>query len=248
MQDGKDAMQNNISENNFNRYLEFIGDGREGLEKWENQLKTKINGLDDMSLVVFNSNPFTSGHRYLVEIAARRSKRVLVLVIQGRPESGGKGNHETTGIAFGFNDRLTMTERCLSDMEGVTVLPSGPYVISRDDFPDGFLSDRMGKVPAHAILDSMVLCRICGALGIMKMFAGDEPRDEMSEIHLNALRTQCAQDKIVLKVAERKRLGEKYISSSMVRQDIADCKEDEIRQIVPEIVLGYISGLSGHSA
>ena len=106
----------------------------------------------------------------------------------------------------------------------------------------------MGKVPAHAVLDSMVLCHICRALGISKMFAGDEPRDEMSEIHLNALRTECAASNIVLKVAERKRLGEKYISSSMVRQDIADGKEDEIRQIVPKIVVGYISGLSGHSA
>ena len=248
MQDGKDAMQNSISENEFNRYLELIGDGRDGLEKWESQLKTRTDSLNDASLVVFNSNPFTLGHRYLIEIASRRSKHVLVLVIQGRPESGGKGNHETTGIAFDFNDRLDMTERCLSDIRNVTVLPSGPYVISRDDFPDGFLADRMGKVPAHAVLDSMVLCHICKSLGISKMFAGDEPRDEMSEIHLNALRTECAASNIVLKVAERKRLGEKYISSSMVRQDIADGKEDEIRQIVPEIVLGYISGLSGHSA
>lgn len=248
MQDGKSTMQNSISENEFNRYLELIGDGRKGLENWESQLKTRTDCLDDMSLVVFNSNPFTIGHRYLTEIASIRSKHVLVLVIQGRPESGGKGNHETTGIAFDFKDRLTMTERCLSDIKNVTVLPSGPYVISRDDFPDGFLADRMGKVPAYAVLDSMVLCHLCQALGIKKVFAGDEPRDEMSEIHLNALRTECAANNIVLKVAERKRLGEKYISSSMVRQDIADGKEDEIRQIVPEIVLGYISELSGHSA
>ena len=111
MQDGKGAMQNSISENEFNRYLELIGEGRDGLENWENQLNTRTDGLDDMSLVVFNSNPFTIGHRYLVEIASKRSKHVLVLVIQGRPESGGKGNHETTGIAFDFNDRLAMTER-----------------------------------------------------------------------------------------------------------------------------------------
>ena len=50
-------------------------------------------------------------------------------------------------------------------------------------------------------------------------FAGDEPRDEMSEIHLNTLRQMCAQSNIVLKVAERKRIGDKYISSSLVRQD-----------------------------
>ena len=98
----------------------------------------------------------------------------------------------------------------------------------------------MGKVPAHAVLDSMVICHICTALGIKKIFAGDEPRDEMSEIHLNALRAECASSSIVLKVAERKRLGEKYISSSMVRQDMADGRTDEIALIVPEAVLEYL--------
>ncbi|MBQ6124400.1 MAG: hypothetical protein IJM52_10695 [Spirochaetales bacterium] len=240
MQYGQDAMQNDITENEFNTYLDLIGEGRTALEKWERELQDKIGGLDDVSLIVFNANPFTFGHRYLVEIAAKRSKNVLVLVIQGRPESGGKGNHETSGISFDFKDRLSMTQRCLSDMANVTVLPSGPYVISRDDYPGTFLSERLGKVPAHAVLDSKVICHICTALGIKKVFAGDEPRDEMSEIHLNALRTECASHQIVLKVAERKRLGEKYISSSMVRQDMADGRTDEIRLIVPEAVLEYL--------
>lgn len=233
-------MQNNISDVEFNRYLELIGEGPAGLERWERGLKDRIKSLEDSSLVVFNSNPFTIGHRYLTEIAARRSKHVIVLVIQGRPESGGRGNHETSGISFDFKDRLSMTQRCLSDMANVTVLPSGPYVISRDDYPGTFLSERLGKVPAHAVLDSKVICHICTALGIKKVFAGDEPRDEMSEIHLNALRTECASHQIVLKVAERKRLGEKYISSSMVRQDMADGRTDEIRLIVPEAVLEYL--------
>ena len=60
------------------------------------------------------------------------------------------------------------------------------------------------------------------------------------EIHLNALRAECASSSIVLKVAERKRLGEKYISSSMVRQDMADGRTDEIALIVPEAVLEYL--------
>ena len=248
MQDGNGAMQNSVSESDFRRYLDLIGDGKTGLESWEKKFSEEINISDDTSLVIINANPFTFGHRYLVELASRRSSHVIVLVIQGRPESGGKGNHEETGIVFPFSDRLEMTGRCLSDMENITVLPSGPYLISRDDFPEGFLSDTMGKVPAHAALDAMVICHICNSLGIRKIFAGDEPRDEMSEIHLNALRQACLKDRIMLRVAERKRLGEKYISSSMVRQDIADGRTDEIRMLVPDTVLEYIRRLSGHSA
>ena len=233
-------MPEGLTEEIFEEYLNLIGEGKEALNCWENRLASGISIPEDSSLMVINANPFTSGHRYLAEIASRRSSRVLVLVIQGRPESGGKGNHENTGIVFPFPERIEMTRKCLSGMDNVTVIPSGPYVISRDDFPDGFLSDRMGKVPAHAVLDSMVICHICRALGIRKVFAGDEPRDEMSEIHLNALRAACAGAGIMLRVAERKRLGEKYISSSLVRQDIADGKKDEVRLLVPEEVLEYL--------
>ncbi len=194
--------------------------------------------------MVFNANPFTTGHRYLAEIAARRSKGLLVLVIQGRPESGGKGNHENTGIEFSFKDRMEMTTMALSDMDDVIVLPSGPYIISRDDFPKGYLSETMGAAPAHAALDSMVFCHVCRSLGISSAFAGDEPRDELSEIHLNALRQECAGNSIMLKVAERKRLGDRYISSSLVRQALEDKKMDEVRSLVPENIFEYLVSAS----
>ena len=237
---GKVGMRFEIKEKEFHEYLGLIGDGEEGLKLWEKQL-SGISGIPEgSSLVVLNANPFTTGHRYLVEIARRRSTHVLVLVITGKPESGGKGNHENTGIVFPFRERLDMTEKGLANMDGVTVLPSGPYIISRDDFPQDFLSREMGRVPAHAALDSMVICHVCRALGIKSIFAGDEPRDEMSEIHLNALRSACSSFGITLRVAERKRLGEKYISSSMVRQDIADGNMEEAVLLAPS--------LAGHSA
>ncbi len=240
MPDGNDDMRCTVTEREFHEYLGLIGDGEEGLKLWERQLSESIDIPEGTSLVVLNANPFTIGHRYLVSIARSRSRHTLVLVIQGRPESGGRGNHETTGIVFPPEERLRMTRKGLSDMDGVTVLPSGPYIVSRDDFPSSFLSEEMGRVPAHAALDSMVLCHVCKALGIRSVYAGDEPRDEMSEIHLNALRSACASSGISLKVAERKRLGERYISSSMVRQDIADGNMEEAVLLAPS--------LAGHAA
>jgi len=237
---GNDVMRGTVTEKEFHDYLHLIGDGEEALELWEKQLSENIAIPEGTSLVVLNANPFTTGHRYLVSLARKRSGHVLVLVIQGKPESGGKGNHENTGIVFPFTERLEMTRNGLDDLDGVTVLPSGPYIISRDDFPKHFLSEEMGRIPAHAALDSMVICHVCNALGIKSIFAGDEPRDEMSEIHLNALRAACASSGIQLRVAERKRLGEKYISSSMVRQDIADGYMDEVVLLAPS--------LAGHSA
>ena len=232
-----------IGKDILDQYLTLIGEGPNGLEKWEKNLKASIGMAEGRSCVVLNANPFTIGQRYLVQLACSRSTEVLVFVVQGRPEAGAKGNHENTGIEFSFNDRIKMVKDDLSDIPNVTVLPSGPYLISRSDFPKGFLSQDLGSAPAHAVLDSMVLCHICRSLGIRTIYAGDEPRDELSEIHLNALRQECRNGNIILKVAERKRIGERYITSALARQAIADKNLDELKATVGDSTLSYLKEL-----
>ena len=230
-----------ITKDIFETYLNMIGKGKAGLIEWEKSIRGEIPAQDGMSAMVFNANPFTNGHRYIAEIASKRSSRVIIFVIQGTPESGSRGNHESTGIELPPQDRLELTRRCLADLENVTVLPSGPYLISRNDFPKGYLTEYLGSAPAHAVLDGMVFCHVCDSLGIKAAFAGDEPRDELSEIHLNALRQECRKHAITLKVAERKRLGDHYVSSAMVREALAENRTEDIRELVPEAVSEYLS-------
>ncbi|MBP5551853.1 MAG: hypothetical protein J6X41_00550, partial [Spirochaetales bacterium] len=225
--------QNPIDERTFREYLSLIADGMTGLEEWEDILRSQLGDCSDTAVVIFNSNPLTIGGRYLAEIASRRSRRLLVLVIQGKTDSGSHGNHEDNVMEFSFRDRLAMTEKALSDLQNVIVMPSGPYLIGRDDFPKGYLSKTLGAASAHAYLNCMAFCNICRALGIRSAYAGDEPRDEMSEIHLNTLRQLCAQNEIVLKVAERKRIDDKYISSSMVRKALATGDMETVEKLVP---------------
>lgn len=230
-----------ITKDIFGTYLDMIGDGEAGLAAWEKSVLRDIPPRDGTAAMVFNANPFTNGHRYIAGLASRRSSRVIIFVIQGRPESGSRGNHESTGIELPPQDRLDLTRRCLADLENVTVLPSGPYLISRNDFPKGFLTEYLGSAPAHAVLDGMVFCHVCNALGIKSAFAGDEPRDELSEIHLNALRQECRKHGITLKVAERRRLGDRYISSAMVREALAENNFEEIAGLVPGQVVRYLT-------
>ena len=234
--------QNPIDERTFCEYLDMIADGLSGLESWESSLSRRLGDCSGTSAVVFNSNPLTIGGRYLAEIASRRSKRVIVFVIQGKTDSGSHRNHEETVIEFPFGKRFAMTEASLSDLQNVLILPSGPYLIGRDDYPAGYLSGSLGAAHAHGFLDGMVFCHICNALGIKSAYAGDEPRDEMSEIHLNTLRQMCAQSNIVLKVAERKRIGDKYISSSLVRKALSAGDMETVRELVPPQVMPFFSG------
>ena len=121
-------MQNIIGHEQLATYLNTIGDGPDGLSAWEQDVRKRIHGKDIDALTVINANPFTIGHRYLVQLASKRSSGLLVLVIQGNPESGGKGNHENTGLQYPFEKRLAMAKCGLSDIPNVTILPSGPYM------------------------------------------------------------------------------------------------------------------------
>ena len=109
MLDGNDDMRCTVTEREFHEYLGLIGDGEEGLKLWERQLSESIDIPEGTSLVVLNANPFTIGHRYLVSIARSRSRHTLVLVIQGRPESGGNAPEG----ALGFRREGRCSRRCI---------------------------------------------------------------------------------------------------------------------------------------
>ena len=77
--------------------------------------------------VVCHANPFTRGHRHLVEYAAARCPHLYVFVLS-----------EETGD-FPAADRLELVRRGTEDLPNVDVVPGGDYIISRATFPAYFL-------------------------------------------------------------------------------------------------------------
>lgn len=222
-------------------YIASINSKTDTLGHWIEEVRAKIKSTfetpEGTSCLVFNANPCTLGHRYLMELASKRNRGVVVFVIQGKTSSGSKGNHENTGLEIPFDVRLKDVEDCARNFHNVLVLSGGPYIISRDDFPSQWSTKEKSKAHSYAILNAKLLCQvILPELGIKTFYVGDEPRDELEEMHLNELRTQCKICNINLKVAERKRFRDKYISSAMAREAIF-CKDWEtVKQIVPELV------------
>ncbi len=229
------------------QYMNAINPKTDVLDTWLSQthsaIEERFGGTQGVSCIIFNANPCTLGHRYLLEIASKRSHGVVVFVIEGKTDSGSLGNHETSNIEIPFKDRLEQTNMCANGLSNVLVLPGGPYIIGRDDFPPQWSTVERSRAHSYAVLNSKLLCQmILPGLGIKSMFAGDEPRDEMSEMHLNALRQQCRDKGIGLRVAERKRLGDRYISSAMVRCAVSDKDWDTVRAAVQPFVYEYLSG------
>ena len=231
------------------QYITALSSNPDALQAWLKETRTTIknhfNDLESLSCLVFNANPCTLGHDYLISLASKRSSAVVVFVIEGKPDSGCKGNHESTTIEIPFEDRLKLVQQEAENYPNVLVLPAGPFLIGRNSFPQSWSLEEKGKAHLYALLDAKLFFQVIAPeLGIKTRYVGDEPRDEMSEMHLNALRQESKNAKIPLRVAERKRLGDKYISSSMVREALFQGDWETVRATVSTCVFDYLKKFS----
>lgn len=120
-------------------------------------------------VIVMNANPFTKGHRYLVEQAAGQVDRLYIIVVK------------EDRSRFSYAERMAMVESGTSDLDNVTVCQGSDYVISAATFPTYFLKSLDDAAPAHIALDLDLFVRhIAPALGAEIRFAGSEPTDALT--------------------------------------------------------------------
>ena len=97
--------------------------------------KEKMHSSENVGSIVMNANPFTLGHRYLIEEAAKQCEYLLVFVVQ-----------EDKSF-FPFKDRFELVCQGTKDLENVIVVESGEFIISSLTFEGYFnksqLQDRV---------------------------------------------------------------------------------------------------------
>ena len=118
---------------------------------------------ETIGAVCMHGNPFTYGHRRLIEFARERVDRLVVFVID-----------EELG-EYTFPERYSMACECLADLEGITIAPSGPFQATRTTFPEYFskVSVAITDAGIRAELDVFARC-IAKPLGISVRFIGTE--------------------------------------------------------------------------
>ena len=172
--------------------------------------------------VVCHANPFTRGHRHLVEYAAARCPHLYVFVLS-----------EETGD-FPAADRLELVRRGTADLPNVDVVPGGDYIISRATFPAYFLQGD----PEQARCDLELTLfgkRIAPALGITRRFVGQEPYSPVTARYNQ--RMQALLPQWGIRVEEIPRL--EGISASRVRQLLRQGRLAELQPLVPETTYAY---------
>lgn len=172
--------------------------------------------------VVCHANPFTRGHRHLVEYAAARCPHLYVFVLS-----------EETGD-FPAADRLELVRRGTAHLPNVDVVPGGDYIISRATFPAYFLQGD----PEQARCDLELTLfgkRIAPALGITRRFVGQEPYSPVTARYNQ--RMQALLPQWGIRVEEIPRL--EGISASRVRQLLRQGRLAELQPLVPETTYAY---------
>ena len=152
-------------------------------------------------IIIMNANPFTKGHRYLIEQAARQVEQLFVMVV------------EEDVSRFPYAERKAMVEKGCADLPHVTVCTTGSYAVSSATFPTYFLKEINLATDTQIMLDlDLFASQIAPTLNIKVRFVGSEPSDNLTrrynELMKNVLPTQG------IEVKELPRLQIDYVAVS----------------------------------
>lgn len=176
-------------------------------------------------IIIMNCNPFTLGHRYLIEQAAQQVETLYILVVR-----------EDCSM-FSYDERKAIISRGVADLDNVVVCDGSEYSISATTFPTYFLKSLSDASDTQMTLDIDLYRRhIAPALGATVRFVGTEPDDPLTRRY-NELMKSMLPD--VREVARLEKNGV-AVSASRVRKAIVENHLAQAARLVPPTTVPYI--------
>ena len=181
--------------------------------------------MPQSGIIIMNCNPFTLGHRYLIEQAAQQVDTLYILVVR-----------EDCSM-FGYDERKAMIVRGVAHINNVVVCDGSEYSISATTFPTYFLKSLSDASDTQMTLDIDLYRRhIAPALGATVRFVGTEPDDPLTRRY-NELMKSMLPD--VREVARLEKSGV-AVSASRVRKAIVENHLALAARLVPPTTVPYI--------
>jgi [citrate (pro-3S)-lyase] ligase len=184
--------------------------------------------------IVANCNPFTYGHRYLIERAASLVPRLYLFVVR-----------EERSL-FPFEYRYRMVREGIADLPNVTLLDTSCYAVSSVTFPTYFLKDGDPGGAIQMELDLMLFAgRIAPFFHINHRFVGSEPLSRTTASYNQAMHRILPP--LGIEVTELERLGvrDAAISASRVREQLARGEAGELTALVPDSTREFLLSHEG---
>lgn len=182
----------------------------------------KFSSSDKIAAIVMNANPFTNGHRYLVERASQKNDHVYVFVV----------NHDVS--LFTTQERIKLVKEGTKDLKNITVLSGDDYMVSFATFPAYFLKDNVDQIHYQTQLDAEIFKeKIAPALHIGTRFLGNEPNSHTTSIY-NQMLQETLSPEVAVEIIERKKdTKDNVISARNVREAIKIGYIEKIKEWVP---------------
>ena len=183
----------------------LMENGRGGLPEYRKYLASLArpgrNGA-----IVMNANPFTKGHRYLVEQAASQVDNLYVIVVK------------EDRSRFPYVERKAMIEAGCAGLDNVVVCEGSDYAISAATFPTYFLKKLDDATDTQIALDlDLFVNHIAKPLGVTVRFAGSEPEDALTRRY-NELMAEILPGTSVAVVRQAHQPDSELVKGSALRQ------------------------------
>ena len=223
--DNKESNNEKISETNI-KYKDEKREISPELVQYLQNIKTIAPKIGS---IVMNCNPFTLGHRYLIEESAKKVTSLIIFVV------------EEDKSFFPFEDRIELVRKGTQDLPNVTVVPSGGFIISQQTFGAYFEKELNKEQQIDPTNDVEIFASsIAPSLGITIRFAGEEPLDYITQQYNDTMARVLPRYNIDFEVIPRKESDGEVISASRVRTLLKEKDFEGISKIVPEKTLEYL--------
>jgi len=218
--------------------LEF---GYESIKDYQNYLlkNKKETKTDSIAAIVVNCNPFTNGHKFLIEKAASENELLYLFVVS-----------ENLSV-FPFELRWELIKKGIAHLDNVIMLTTESYIVSGAIFPNYFLKQESSSLISQkqAEIDVKVFLKyIAPILDIKKRYVGTE-----NYCHTTATYNEVMKDllpKEGIELIEIKRLktrnSDNCISASKIREAIKNDSLVSVLDFLPEVTKEFL--LSEESA
>lgn len=183
----------------------------------------------EIGAIVANCNPFTLGHRYLIEQALEQCEYLHLFILSDDRSM------------FTAEDRFGMVQKATQGMDKVILHQTSDYMISAATFPTYFFKDKMQGTKANCVLDLELFAKkIAAGLHITKRFVGTEPNCAVTGQYNEAMLRILPEYGIEVKEIQRKMNDGLPISASDVRLHLENAGYETVKSLVPEQVYEFI--------
>lgn len=200
-------------------------------KKYINQYFEKFlpNQYGTIGAIVMNCNPYSKGHHYLIDQARQQMDFLIIFVV------------EEDESLFPFEERFKLVVEGTKRFENVMVVPSGEFILSKNNFAEYFskVEDRDVSINAEYDINIFADC-IAGELHITHRFVGEEPEDRVTRVYNETMKRILPKKGIRIVELPRITIGSEIVSASRVRRYLETEEYEKAFILVPETTKEYL--------